>query len=138
MLFFKKWIENTSTTCKIALVGWSNTAKDHSIMRQAGKFLEKDPNTNKKIKHAQEHSINDQDFLQDKQTYDAILLCWINKTDQKPEEWRKRLLATKAEYIFAAGAGTEVSGQFLGTLPGYMARSHGYHLTIYIHENKYR
>lgn len=75
------------------------------------------------------------DFLLEPNTYDAVVLHFIfrggftNLVDKRKAlkvspkaswyEWRKRLVATGAKYIFAFGGMAEVGGTFLVDLDGY-------------------
>ena len=76
------------------------------------------------------------DFLKEGNTYDFVLLEYVylgitrNQKEgyfaqsnlQTPENWRKRLQNTNAKVIFAFGSWTEVSGSYIGNIPGYEKR----------------
>jgi hypothetical protein len=53
------------------------------------------------------------------------------------EEWRRRLMQTDARYIFAFGDDDEVSGRYLGKIPGYDGPTPGRSdlLKVYIRTN---
>jgi hypothetical protein len=153
MLSFKTWIENTAAL-KVALVGWSGTPTDKNFRTAVGNFLKKDSHMAKLWPHAHFDRINlndGRDFLQESRPYDVVLLCWVTagdthkgdqghynvSKDHTPAGWKSRLVASRAKYIFASGAGTEVAHEFLGNLDGYVDKPIGTHITAYIHRNLY-
>lgn len=91
------------------------------------------------------------DFLTENKEYDIVVLHYIFngnpyfdlsqkgffKTSSKHdvENWKIRLLNTKAKLIFAYGTSTEVGLEYIGTIPGYKIDfvTRG---VVYIHENR--
>jgi hypothetical protein len=85
------------------------------------------------------------DFLEESGTYDVVILCWIFgpttyrgtegvlnvSKKHTPEEWKARLVATGAKYIFAFGNKTEVGGHYLGSIPGYRTTTLSPSATVY-------
>lgn len=97
--------------------------------------------------------LNDgRDFLQENNDYDVVILhmvysppdrSYIGKHDSifnvsnlhNPRNWRRRLIATGAKYIFAFGDDDEVSGRYLGHLAGYRGPiDAGNYLSVYLKE----
>lgn len=97
--------------------------------------------------------LNDgRDFLQERSNYDIVILHMVYSPDEldyrgkegsifnisplhNPRNWRNRLVSTGAKYIFAFGDTNEVSGRYLGRLPGYVGPiDAGNYLTVYTKE----
>jgi hypothetical protein len=80
--------------------------------------------------------LNDgRDFLKERLEYDVVLVMYLYRGCQEheyrqgyfatselstPAAWRNRLQATKARLLFIFGGQTEVSGSFIGDIPGYV------------------
>jgi hypothetical protein len=101
--------------------------------------------------HANKDFINlaqGRDFLEEQETYDVVILCWVFgpttyrgtegwfnvSKKHTPEEWKARLIATGAKYIFAFGNKTEVGGNYLGSIPGYHTTTLSSSATVYDRE----
>lgn len=101
--------------------------------------------------HADKDFINlaqGRDFLEEQGTYDIVILCWVFgpttyrgtegglnvSKKHTSEEWKTRLTATGAKYIFAFGDETEVGGEYLGSIPGYHINIVSSSATVYSRE----
>lgn len=127
-------------------VGYTDSAEDAARYRWAEDFLTELENSTDDndgvdlVRQMDEINLyQNRDFLKESHTYDVIILHWIfnprnmeltsvsvatdlsTRVSEKhsPQNWRKRLIATEAEYIFVFGSTTEVSHWFLGNIPGY-------------------
>lgn len=96
--------------------------------------------------------LNDgRDFLEESQIYDIVILHMVyspyNQTFARnapgspyrisrlhtPNNWKRRLMATNAKYIFTFGDGEEVHGRYLGELREYYGPiDAGNYLDVYV------
>jgi len=86
------------------------------------------------------------DFLKENKKYDIVILHYIyapshfsgrtqgyfgTSSEHTPQNWARRLVGTDAKYIFTVGGITEVSGMYLGNLPGYIREDPRDMFTVY-------
>ena len=84
------------------------------------------------------------DFLAEDKTYDVVILHHVyqhpghgntgihgTSTLHTAEAWRERLEKASADWIFAYGGSTEVSGGYLDTIPGYEMLSYDHIKAVY-------
>ena len=139
---FKNWLE-TAGEPTTAFVGWTGVSRDRAIYQMVTRYLT-DPKTKGYDANlarnwpGQVDQIDPQrNFLEEKKRYDVVVLCWINASQSggNAHQWQIRLQTTGAKHIVVVGSGTEVSGQFLGSIPGYQAMRLNAETTVYHHWN---
>jgi hypothetical protein len=129
---------------KIAHVGTLHTETDRTIDILVLDYLVRN-HPNYLTDDAVHDDINLQwgrDFLLEDKTYDIVTIQFLysecneipsnnqnpylrGSPIHSPENWRKRLIATNADFIFAFGDFTEVNSLYFGTLEGYGLQSFG-------------
>lgn len=154
MFSFKEWLNQTKGL-DIALVGWTGSSIDQELFKWIEDYFSGEGRINNydddiagnwHRAHKDVININQgRDFLAENQKYDLVILCWIFgpshyqsmsgeynvSENHTPEQWRARLRATGAAYIVVSGGRTEVSGDYIGNIPGYYAKKISPSLTIY-------
>jgi hypothetical protein len=140
----------------IALVGATGSDLDIKILASCLKYLNDYYGDISVLKR--EYDTIDlnrgRDFLTENETYDIVVMFMIFRYraeelldyEQRnldnsmrvsplhsPENWRKRLLSTRAQIIYVTGYNdfSEISSDYLGKLPGYELEKVGYGDIVY-------
>ena len=153
------WLDNikhaSADQLSVACVGYAENQNDRNMIDiMAGWLIKNEPELidNQFVyDHISLHK--GRDFLKEGKQYDIVLLLSIynpstpeenrpgstfERSDiHKEEEWKRALVESGADYIFAFGDYQEVSGFFLGDIPSYAKSDfQGGWLTVYSKDNK--
>ena len=153
------WLDNikhaSADQLSVACVGYAENQNDRNMIDiMAGWLIKNEPELidNQFVyDHISLHK--GRDFLKEGKQYDIVLLLSIynpsTPEENRPgstfersdihneEEWKRALVESGADYIFAFGDYQEVSGFFLGDIPSYAKSDfQGGWLTVYSKDNK--
>lgn len=142
---FRSFLEVASGALNVAHVGATEHDSedrtfydaDRTHFNVAIKWLEEnDPATYQAMFNRRDDFVELQDgrdFLSENQKYDIVILhhlfakqgsaqpgAFMQSVSHGVDTWKRRLSQTGARYIFTFGGSTEISGDYLGDVPGYI------------------